>query len=516
MTAPAGTLLGARIKLIVWDLDDTLWRGTLAEGDAVALFAHRADLVRAFNAAGIVSSLCSKNDAARAEARLRDMDLWDQFVFPRIAFAPKGEAVRQIVEAMHLRPVNVLFVDDNPANLGEVRHALPGIYTLDAAAGDADAMLDALLAAQPPGGRSRLDEYRMLETRARDRAAGDCSEEAFLHACGLVACAPFLMDNLDFVPRIAELVNRANQLNYTASRVEAQALVAAVIDVVAHDTWSIFARDRYGDHGLVGFVMVDRRQRRLVHFVFSCRVMHMGLERFALGKVRAKWPDCDVAPLQGRVPDEPAPWIAEESFHAAEVRERLRAATGGEGRDIRVMFDCQSGGIAHFSRHRARLDFDNAPRLFALRHMIPGAVEREGADPPWFAPLSIYGAGADYSDPRWDGVRHLLADGGLIAACADAMIEAVERARGRLLVILPPEDAPEALYRPHLGHTRARTVLFNRQWRDLAHRRDAIDVLELTGLATPADMPDVSHYYAGFLRRLAGRVDDWIDCCPGA
>ena len=41
------------IKLIVWDLDDTLWRGTLADGEQVALHAHRAELIRGFNAKGV-------------------------------------------------------------------------------------------------------------------------------------------------------------------------------------------------------------------------------------------------------------------------------------------------------------------------------------------------------------------------------------------------------------------------------------------------------------------------------
>jgi len=503
--------MGAQVKLVIWDLDDTLWQGTLADGDAVALIEPRASLIRALNARGVVNSICSKNDHAKAEAQLRAMGLWDEFVFPHIAFTPKPDAVRAIIDAMQLRPANVLFVDDNPHNLAGVQAALPDIRVIDALAPDTDASLADLL---PEQGRSRVAEYRQLEARHRDRAITATSDEDFLRASQIHACAPFLMDNLDFVPRIAELINRSNQLNYTASRVEEDALASAIIDVVRHDSWSIFAWDRYGDYGLVGFVMVDRQTKALIHFTFSCRIMHMGLERYALARIREKQPACDLAPLAGRVDTAPADWIRDVSFHNAATREKLiamlaPAATGA--RDIRVMFDCQSGGIAHFSRHRAAMDFDNAPRLFALRHILPGCVEKEGLPEPEFAPLMVYGAGVDYSDPRWPDLVDLIADGGLFAGCVQMLCERVAAEGRRMLVILPPEDAPDGHYRPHMGHTRDRTALFNAIWRQQAASHRAITLFDLTGFALASDMPDVSHYYAGFLQRLAGVVDDWID-----
>jgi hypothetical protein len=290
--------------------------------------------------------------------------------------------------------------------------------------------------------------------------------------------------------------------------------------VVRHDSWSFFAWDRYGDYGLVGFAMVDRQTKQLIHFTFSCRIMHMGIERYAIAKIREKQPACDLTPLAGRVVADPADWIADTSFHDAHIREKLIAmlapAASGQ-RTIRVMFDCQSGGIAHFSRHRAAMDFDNAPRLFALRHVLPGCVENEGLPQPAFAPVNIYGAGVDYSDPRWPDLADLLADGGLFAGCVQLLCARMTAEGRRMLVILPPEDAPDAHYRPHMGHTRERTALFNAIWRQTAAGHDGITLFDLTGFATPADMPDVSHFYAGFLQRLAGVVDPWIEAqgAPG-
>jgi FkbH-like protein len=496
------------IKLIIWDLDDTLWQGTLADGDEVVLHEGRATLIRAFNARGVVSSICSKNDMMTAKAQLCQMGLWDQFVFSRIAFAPKPEAIQQIIADMLLRPANVLFVDDNPQNLAGAKHLLPDLNLLDARSVEADATLEALLATLPERGASRLADYRTLERKVADREQCSTSNEDFLCQCDIRASAPFLMDNLDFVDRIVELVNRSNQLNYTSSRVEAAALSTAIVDVVSYDSWSIFAWDRYGDYGLVGFVMADRRTKHLIHFTFSCRVMHMGLEQYALDKVHEKWPDCDISALESRVSPMPAPWIRDIPFHAPEVRERLIAQLNPKAvgdKDVRVMFDCQSGGIAHFSDHRNRIDFDNNPRLFALRHIIPNSGEQ-----PQFTSRMVYGAGVDYSDPRWPNLADLI-EGGLFQACVELLCARVCTNAAHLLVILPTEDAPDAYYRPHMGHTRERTILFNQIWRNAAAAHEGVEIFELAGFAQTADMSDVSHYHASFLKRLAGVVDRWID-----
>src|SRR5690606_23598033 len=104
-------------KLLIWDLDDTLWRGTLAEGDVPVLYELRAEAIRRLNLAGVVHSICSKNDAAKARSELERFGLWDQFVFPEISFEPKGELVKRIIGDMQLRAPDVVFIDDNEMNL---------------------------------------------------------------------------------------------------------------------------------------------------------------------------------------------------------------------------------------------------------------------------------------------------------------------------------------------------------------------------------------------------------------
>ncbi|MEG3144655.1 HAD-IIIC family phosphatase [Sphingomonas sp. RT2P30] len=496
------------IKLVIWDLDDTLWAGTLADDARVTLFVRRADMIRTLNARGVLSSICSKNDFQTARARLVALGLWDEFVFPHIAFTPKGPAVAAIIDDMQLRAQNVLFVDDNPANLREVAHAVPQIQLLDASAADCDDDLQALVDAHAGVERNRIAEYRMLERKKGDRTTAGVSNEDFLRGCGIKACAPYLMDNLDFAGRIAELINRSNQLNYTASRVTEDALERDIIDVVAFDSWSIFAWDNYGHYGLVGFVMVDRKIPALVHFAFSCRVMHMGMEAYALDRVREKFPAIDTSALDGRFSRTAPDWIADQSFHDPAVRGALIAShvtDVAQAASLRIMFDCQSGGIAHFSAHRAVVEFDNNPRLFALKSLRDGSVAAQQ-----FPPHVVYGAGIDYSDPRWGDDAQFL-EAGLYAWCVTAMCRTLGERGVTALIVLPPDNAAPGQYRAHMNHTRERTQRFNAIWRDAAGAWPHVSLLDLSDLAHAGEMIDVSHYTAGLLQKIAWQVDGWYE-----
>ena len=61
-----------KIKVVIWDLDDTLWKGTLAEGDDVQLLENRVAIIKELNKRGIVNAICSKNDPDKAKSKLEE------------------------------------------------------------------------------------------------------------------------------------------------------------------------------------------------------------------------------------------------------------------------------------------------------------------------------------------------------------------------------------------------------------------------------------------------------------
>ncbi|HTU97489.1 MAG TPA: HAD-IIIC family phosphatase [Solirubrobacteraceae bacterium] len=262
------------VKLVVWDLDDTLWTGTLSEGE-VELPGDHGELVRELNRRGIVSSISSKNDFEQAKARLEDEGLWDEFVFPKINWNPKGQQIADLIGEMQLRPDNVLFIDDNPVNLREARHYSPELMVM--LPGDLGELLaHPKLTGKPDPELKRLQQYRVLEAKSRDRAeATDAGNDEFLASCDIHI---YLGDDCAAqAERLIDLANRSNQLNFTKRRY-APGEFEAMLAEPGRTTRYVRVYDKYGDYGIVGYYSL--LGDTLTDLVFSCRTMNMGIEQW--------------------------------------------------------------------------------------------------------------------------------------------------------------------------------------------------------------------------------------------
>ena len=267
------------VRMVIWDLDETFWRGTLTEG-GIAWCPENADIIRTLAGRGIVSAICSKNDPEPIRRILRDHGLDEYFVFPDISWHAKGPRLRALVEAVQLRAESLLFIDDNPANRAEAAAFVPGLQIAD------ETIIPALaghplLQGRPDPELIRLTQYRLLEKRHGARqAAGD--NATFLRASGItVAFEHELESHLD---RVIDLINRTNQLNFTKNRLpeDPQAALKILRTLLAqHNVQAglLRVRDHFGDHGFAGFyAMRTMPHPHLIHFAFSCRILGMGVE----------------------------------------------------------------------------------------------------------------------------------------------------------------------------------------------------------------------------------------------
>ncbi len=112
-------LVAEAVRLVIWDLDETFWKGTLTEGGIQEYVRAHHDIVIELARRGIISSICSKNDEAAILPILRDHGILDYFVFPSISWEPKGHRLASLIETAQLRPATVMFIDDNPNNRAE-------------------------------------------------------------------------------------------------------------------------------------------------------------------------------------------------------------------------------------------------------------------------------------------------------------------------------------------------------------------------------------------------------------
>src|SRR6476661_404627 len=331
------------IKLLIWDLDDTFWQGTLSEGAVTAIEEHLA-LVRDTAARGLVHTIVSKNDLAPVDAKLMELGIRELFVFLRVSWQPKGPVIKELLEAMQLRAPNALFIDDNAVNRREAEYYNPGLQTLDPA--ELPALAPQLRASGKPDPElSRLKQYQLLERPQRARAQYEGDNLAFLRNAGVTIefqeGAEALLPDLT---RIEELINRSNQLNFTKARVQKDALAASFADPSRR--WgTVRVRDQFGDYGLVGVFCVNNAEHRLEQFVFSCRILHLGIEQFTYA-----WLGFPQLEVQGEVATElnqteKPDWITVVQAGAAPAAPALAA-----GKKLRVFLKggCDLGQLTPF------------------------------------------------------------------------------------------------------------------------------------------------------------------------
>ena len=336
------------IRLVVWDLDDTFWKGTLTEGGIEAFIEENHALVPALAKRGIMSSICSKNDHETVRAILEQHGLWEYFIFPSIDWSPKGGRVAAMVEAVGLRPPTVLFIDDNPNNRGEVAQAVPGIMVADETVVPGLAA-HAMFQGKDDSGLTRLAQYKLLERKKEDEVKASGDNAGFLRSCGIqVTLEHDLEKHLD---RVVELITRTNQLNFTKERLpedpaEARTVALKQIRYFGHQGGLVKVTDRYGDYGYVGFYLKSfddgLNRGTLKHFCFSCRTIGMGIEQWVYQTIGRPWLN-----IVGEV--------LSDVYHAPPVDWVNQAGSGnggghrlGQFTEIRMRGGCEISALAHY------------------------------------------------------------------------------------------------------------------------------------------------------------------------
>jgi FkbH-like protein len=468
-----------KVKLVIWDLDDTLWSGTLAEGDELHVDEQRVSIIQQLNSHGIVNSICSKNDFSMARSKLESLGLWDLFVFPKISFAPKGPIVKQILDEMHLRAENTIFIDDNSMNLREVEHYVPGISCWDALDDETTTRLNEVVAQNSHVSKSRLEEYRILEAKAA-KSANYEDNQSFLESCNIRVSRVFGIDNLPYVDRIEELINRTNQLNFTMNRVEAGSMALEIADNALNESWSLFAWDDYGDYGLIGFAMV--RKKKLIHFLFSCRTMNMGIEGHVMHLLSQKFPD--ITKLVEPKEASHITMVNPSSSEGSTAISRMQNITVNAP-SLAIMANCQGGIISHYMGATSTAKIEQWPKITTLQKELKG----ENSPLQTSIEIVIIGLFNDYDDRHWDNppseVEFRLAVGKLLNRFQNVTC----------VLILPAESLGMSTYTGENGVSFERVCLFNSIARSVADTNVKIyEIADFLSEEERISITDSRHY----------------------
>lgn len=266
-----------KIKLVIWDLDNTFWSGTISEGE-IQPIKRNIELILSLTDCGIINSVCSKNKFDVGAGKLEELTVFKYFVFPSIEWTPKGQRVRDMIKTMSLRAENVLFIDDEITNLEEAKHYSPGIMV---AGPEIIPFLSEFVASLEKKDKehTRLEQYKLLEKKEVEQKKYNSNVD-FLLASNIRV--DIIEDCDPELERIHELILRSNQLNFTKKRIKEEELKALFKNKDAKCAY-VKVNDKYGDYGIVGFYAV--MNRKLEHFIFSCRTIGLGIEQYVYSKL---------------------------------------------------------------------------------------------------------------------------------------------------------------------------------------------------------------------------------------
>ena len=286
-------------KVVIWDLDNTVWDGVLVEDGPERLRLHPkiADIMAELDRRGIVNSVVSKNDHAYAMDQLERFGLAEYVVFPRISWEPKGAAVAAVITDFNVGSDTVVFVDDQPFEREQVRQTVPGVRTIDATDIGDLLSLDIMSPEQSHESGRRREFYLNQKTRRTAETGHSGDYEEFLRDCkirlGISTRGAAKAD------RVHELVQRTNQMNFSGSRYTRDEIDQILYDE-RFDHFVVTSADKFGDYGVIGFGLVEKEIPRLVDLMFSCRIQSKRVEHAFLSYLLRLYRDAGCVRFEAR------------------------------------------------------------------------------------------------------------------------------------------------------------------------------------------------------------------------
>jgi FkbH-like protein len=273
------------IKCLVWDLDNTLWQGTLSEGDTLTVRPEVRALIETLDQRGILQSIASKNDPEPALAQLLALGLEHYFLYPQIGWGPKSEALGRIAQFINIGIDSLAFVDDQAYERDEVAFTHHQVLCLDASRLDEIADMPALIPrfiTDESASRRLMYQQDAERQRVEETYAGP--KEDFLAALDMVFTVTHA-DEKD-LQRLEELTARTNQLN-TTGRIYSSAELDAFRHSPSHALLVAALDDRYGSYGKIGMALIETGVSawNIKLLLMSCRVISRGVGMGLLGHI---------------------------------------------------------------------------------------------------------------------------------------------------------------------------------------------------------------------------------------
>ena len=289
---------GKAKKAIIFDCDNTLWKGILGEDgfggidmsehSKVGGIYHQVQNMAAWlSKHGVLIGLCSKNNPEDVDdviARHTDMALKnDNIVISEVNWNDKASNLRAIAETLNIGVDSLVFVDDSDFEINLIKEQLPQVLCMQVpeAIYDYPSKLGEIVNTYFYFSDSKADldktnQYKQQAERAKQKSKfADITE----YLRSLEMEVTYGVDLAEETERVAQLTQKTNQLNVCTTRYT-QAQIEGVKECPTQSFISLSVKDKFGDSGLTGVAIVSYADGKgsIDDFLMSCRVMGRNIE----------------------------------------------------------------------------------------------------------------------------------------------------------------------------------------------------------------------------------------------
>ena len=197
------------VKCIVFDLDNTIWNGTLDANDDVKLNENISEYIKSAFGKGVVLAIASKNNYEQAYNKIVELGIEKYFYKCYISWDDKYKAIKDLANKLNISVEHMLFIDDSDIELSEALYYIPTLQVLNVK--DIDLLKqylndDSVLTDEA---KNRNKIYKILEERKKTEE--QMSKEEFLKYCNIKISIDIAKKEEFY--RINELLSRTNQMN---------------------------------------------------------------------------------------------------------------------------------------------------------------------------------------------------------------------------------------------------------------------------------------------------------------
>jgi FkbH-like protein len=278
---------GKTKKALIFDCDNTLWKGTLGEDgfNGIKIYQEVQYLALQLSKKGVIIGLCSKNNPEDIDNVLEnhpDIILKDSdIVIKKVNWDNKVLNLQSIAEDLDIGIDSLVFIDDSSFEIGLIKQELPAVKVFQAPAKEYEygLMMNQVANLFYNPSETKEDGFKTQFYRDQAKRSKEKSKavdiESYLISLGMVITV--YLDNLSQVSRISQLTQKTNQFNLTTKRYTESDIKGFILDV-DKIVISIEVSDKYGLSGLTGLAILCKKTSKIDTLLLSCRVLGRNIE----------------------------------------------------------------------------------------------------------------------------------------------------------------------------------------------------------------------------------------------